>query len=208
MGQAKRFPYAIEVIAVFFILTILALVMIPKFLDAQIRSQIARAQQDLKLIGEALILYSKDHGQYPGNNLKDPDEELQVLTTPIAYLNSMPLDTFRRKEYEIFTSEVLEDEMSSFASYSYSRFNLPPGSFGGERAAVLQIWYLISPGPDFDEDAAFVPSGTKENYFYYAPSNGVLSNGDIVRSSYDCDASLRFPTPTPSFWANPNFYVK
>lgn len=95
----------IELLIVTAIIGILAAIAVPNFLNAQTRARIARVEADARSIGVALEMYRLDQQQYPpdgystvythfslkwGNNPSSGKH----LTTPIAYLSSLPIDPF------------------------------------------------------------------------------------------------------------------
>lgn len=91
----------IELLIVVAIIAILAAIAIPNFLAAQVRSKVSRAKADIRTIATGLESYRTDNDNYPLGydtwDPLDPDKEpLYVITTPIAYLTSVPRDPFLR----------------------------------------------------------------------------------------------------------------
>lgn len=89
----------IEILVVVAIISILATIAIPNYIDAQTRSKVARVQADMKAFDAAIITYVLDH------NKKPPTHDLHSetynpnnwwgflspsLTTPVAYLTGLP----------------------------------------------------------------------------------------------------------------------
>src|SRR5881394_947064 len=108
MGQryyrARRAFTLIELLIVVGIISILALIAVPNFLEAQIRAKVTRGKADLRTIATALEAYHVDTNHYPpdydsniypGVTVVDESLTYAQLTTPIAYITSVPRDPFR-----------------------------------------------------------------------------------------------------------------
>ena len=90
----------IELLIVVAIIGILAAIAVPNFLQAQTRAKVARAQADLRLLEGALQSYYVDFNDVPldgddiepiNTDLWDTRVGLRVLTSPEAYVSSIPL---------------------------------------------------------------------------------------------------------------------
>ncbi|MGI6454056.1 MAG: type II secretion system protein [bacterium] len=79
----------IELLIVVAIIGILAAIAVPNFLNAQIRAKVARCKSDLRSIGMALEQYNLDNNTYP------PGLRLDLLTTPVSYIATIPPDVFQ-----------------------------------------------------------------------------------------------------------------
>jgi len=85
----------IELLIVVAIIAILAAIAVPNFLEAQVRSKVARVKADLRSLATALEAYMTDYNDYP--DYKHPDgnyafiQYLPDLTTPVAYLTSVTI---------------------------------------------------------------------------------------------------------------------
>ncbi len=92
----------IELLIVVAIIAILAAIAVPNFLEAQTRSKVVRMQNDLRTLAQAIELYRVDEGQYPRigppGTCQMASSGVAELTTPIAYLNPYPLDSFRLED--------------------------------------------------------------------------------------------------------------
>jgi prepilin-type N-terminal cleavage/methylation domain-containing protein len=110
----------IELLVVVAIISILASIAVPNFLEAQIRAKVARVRADQRTMATALETYVVDHNKYPirrdtwdtreyplywapplKTKIYDPARPtaavgLHVLTTPVMYLSSLPSDVFNR----------------------------------------------------------------------------------------------------------------
>ncbi|MBM3335345.1 prepilin-type N-terminal cleavage/methylation domain-containing protein, partial [Candidatus Sumerlaeota bacterium] len=91
----------IELLIVVAIIAILAAIAVPNFLEAQVRSKISRLRADMRTIATAMEAYFTDHNGYPlhidydtGPIPLNARPWFAALTTPVAYLTSMPTDPF------------------------------------------------------------------------------------------------------------------
>jgi general secretion pathway protein G len=67
----------IEILIVVVILSILAITVVPQFLDQPGKARVARAQADIQNLNKALSMYKLDNFNYPSTS-----QGLQALTTP------------------------------------------------------------------------------------------------------------------------------
>jgi type II secretion system protein G len=165
----------IELLVVVAIIAILASIAVANFLEAQTRAKVSRAQNDLRTIATALETYRIDNRRYPPTpqiSLSDRDRRLAYLTTPVAYLSTIPLEVFARQKKEgyAFWSSRLNDAMKVSPVYAY----LP------DEEVRLGRWALFSRGPDLDYEVA-VEEGGSGLLMYYDTTNGTISNGDVMR---------------------------
>ena len=193
MTFKSRFGFTlIELLIVVAIIGILAAIAVPNFLNAQMRAKIAKAQADMQSIVTALEEYRIDHNLYPlwlnpdGSQKNPLDRRLFPLTTPIAYMSSVPQDPFI---YGPPGARVNESQNEAYITYDYteawSRIH-----FGGLSVVPPQArcsdYKLTSAGPDF--------TNTWGNTVTYMPTNGMRSAGDIIRlgarTSFPCDDTL------------------
>lgn len=166
----------VELLIVVAIIAILAAIAVPNFLEAQTRSKISRAQNDLRAITTALEAYRVDENKYPPCS---PDTQgspgLHMITTPIAYITGVNM-----RDVYVGLGPDAQFELYGYAS----RSDVGYADFGSGEIAFW--WILASNGPDSrrtafrqplqDEDAAAFMS------CFYDPTNGVLSRGDILRA--------------------------
>lgn len=163
----------IELLIVVAIIGILAAIAVPNFLNAQIRAKIARTHADMKAMSTALEQYFLDWNSYVEDHDWPSDASqrgLFRLTSPMAYLSSLPQDAF-----------------SSGSAHNYSEQN-PNFEFGSgnardaSKAWPNQAYIIISAGPDraeqVDGNDSF-PFGV--TILTFDASNGLKSGGDIVR---------------------------
>src|SRR5688572_25714650 len=105
----------VEILVVVAILAILALIAIPNLLESQVRSKVARAKADMRTIATAMEAYATDKHQYPpdfnaniypGISVTDESLTYAQITTPVAYITSVPLDPFHRGMFEYFGTDA------------------------------------------------------------------------------------------------------
>ena len=88
----------IELLIVVAIIAILASIAVPNLLEAQTRSKVSRVKADLRTVATALEAYHGDYNVYPPSTLVIPFRRLIPLTTPVAYIVTVPLDVFQTNE--------------------------------------------------------------------------------------------------------------
>ena len=104
--QDKGFTL-IELLIVVAIIAILAAIAVPNFLEAQTRSKVSRAKADMRAISTAISTYMVDYNDsppllFPGTFANGKDGQWHhgfvspQLTTPVAYLTSLPNDPFTK----------------------------------------------------------------------------------------------------------------
>ena len=156
---------------------LLTAIAVPNFIEAQQRSKVSLTKADMRSLATALESYYVDCNDYPAwttgadsankwelpsFQVSTPQKKIMTLTTPIAYITSFLQDPFSK-------------EGKTFSYYS-----------------VKNGWILWSLGPDQKVDLSLElikklyradisqPSLDLLQY-YYDPTNGSASGGDIVR---------------------------
>lgn len=202
----KRAFTLIELLIVVAIIAILAAIAVPNFLEAQVRSKVSRVKADLRSIATALESYAVDNNSYPVIELPPSANPKWVLTTPIAYLTSMPFDVFRLASPSSGTLNGMEK------IYLYGENSAKNMARSADPQASATAWVVMSGGPDTDFDVSisdgsgfvpdisrlvfypewspdlFTPAGLASGtgaiqYMHYDPTNGTVSSGDIYRFS-------------------------
>ncbi|HQQ00020.1 MAG TPA: prepilin-type N-terminal cleavage/methylation domain-containing protein [bacterium] len=162
----------IELLIVVAIIGILAAIAVPNFLNARMRATIARMETDVKALGDALMMYRIDHRCYFEHQGGNPLVEWAPLTTPVAYIATIPLDPFRNPDLQPIYQSMSE-------AYGYS-------SFGP--LSCRSNWSIKGLGPDKDEDFTgtdYTPeTSDRFKQGLYNPSNGIYSSGDVMHASW------------------------
>ena len=171
----------IELLIVVAIISILAAIAVPNFLEAQIRAKNSRAKSDMRVIATALEIYRTDYNNYPETYVMPRWERFFPLTTPISYLTSVPHDPY-----------CMEDDEANTIDWGPRHHCYKMGATpltGPHRFAIS------SNGPDLDEDSipiklypgfswtVFLGKDPDFQYMVYDATNGSVSNGDIWRLS-------------------------
>jgi prepilin-type N-terminal cleavage/methylation domain-containing protein len=184
----------IELLIVVAIIAILAAIAIPNFLAAQTRAKVSRAKGEMRTLATGLEAYYVDNTDYvraarppnpPGPFVSLCSLRLSPLTTPVAYITKIPKpDPFGN----------ITNEAAGYDTYDYVDENsfialrgsiaLAKPQWGG--ATWGRAWRLSSPGPDRVESYAgnvfayanYPAAGWPT---YYDPTNGTISNGDVIR---------------------------
>jgi type II secretion system protein G len=175
----------IELLIVVAIIAILAAIALPNFLEAQTRSKVSRAKTDMRNLQNGLEMYRIDSNFYPPDT-GDEDWSWKFLTTPTAYLGSIPRSPFKemhspydwrvghdwyiywnilgdtpvhrhiQKSYFVITCTGPDQSLDCWGHWL---FNDPPGPISPNYVETEQFWNAI-----------------------YDPTNGTVSFGDLVAS--------------------------
>ncbi len=171
----------VELLIVMAVIAILSAIAVPNLLEAQTRSKVSRVKADFRALATAIEAYHTDYKHYPpwmdgGNNEINPvRRRLVPLTTPVAYISSVPYkDPFPdERDPKIYNTYDYVD------AESFARDGDPEPSFRSRGAE----WRINSAGPDrFNSFGGPSYMNPPENPGYdYDPTNGTVSKGDIVR---------------------------
>jgi len=175
----------IELLIVVAIIAILALIAVPNFLEAQTRAKVVRIRSDFRSLLTALQAYRTDFNDYPDDNPRPGGGggtswyndiiPLTYLTTPVAYITTVPTNPF----YDLRVSRG-PGESQGRGNYAY---------WGSDRhPEILPIYFhIVSCGPDSVSNGAGgktgrevidrLPSFINE---LYDPTNGTVSRGDLM----------------------------
>ena len=194
----------IELLIVVAIIAILAAIAIPNLLEAQVRSKVSRVKADMATLKTALETFRLDRGQYPPDSSYGVIvyiDRLKYLTTPVAYITSVPKDPFvdKGKTIEYCASEQYNPYKaggSKSAEFLYPLtydFAARRGPNGWESR---QVWAKISRQPDsvYWGMRSVGPDGWPawlgDAMPSYDPTNGTVSRGNIYRTSIGEDQPL------------------
>ena len=191
----------IELLIVVAIIAILAAIAVPNFLEAQTRSRVSRTLSDFRTLRTGLEAYRVDNVQYPETDLgltmlNQGYLSYYRLTTPISYLTSVPSSPWKET---YGTADPASPKIASdINGYLYVRRiaidgNDDPDYLQDRRVYVHQgaltpqrelrrgEWLLKSVGPNNRDDRDAPPRGLGIQARVYDPTNGTLSDGDIVQ---------------------------
>ncbi len=172
----------IELLIVVAIIGILAAIAVPNFLNAQTKAKISKAYSDIRALAMANEMYALDNnGGYPPESESNAYERSRVeaglffLTTPIAYIGSIPEDPFVLPNDNSGTPQLYETGV-------YRRWPNPRNL----------AYVIFTIGPDGGENGLYSASpfigaqrrGGQGNS--YAASNGLKSVGDIFWYGGNC----------------------
>ncbi len=186
----------IELLIVVAIIAILAAIAVPNFLEAQVRAKVSRSKNDQRSIATAIEAYAVDNGDVP---LGPPyyaqapwniwsAVALRALTTPVAFMTSVPQDVFRSKGG--MRKGVYDDS----TTYEYGALNKSTPKTGPTNTTAYNrgyVWTIQGAGPARIYSwpgvwpmivGAGAPGPQKETCVY-DPSNGTVSQGWIVRTN-------------------------
>lgn len=193
----------IELLIVVAIIGILAAIAVPNFLNAQTRAKISKVLSDIHSMGQGQEMYRVDWNTYTENH-HDSDVPLHAglyrLTTPTAYMSSLPIDPF-------YNSPIANADDWGKTQKHYTFGTEPDWTTawdrGGNPSGAATRWLVASAGPDFSDDSnpvfeypgiqntlwdtpgRFSAPGYTTTFYYmrYHPSNGLISRGDILVAS-------------------------
>ena len=222
----------IELLIVVAIIAILAAIAVPNFLEAQVRAKVSRCKADLRTLATAVESYRTDNNTYPlvklveqntstgpGNAEADPypfvaapgsNNEFYFsdkfpITTPIAYLTSMPPDPFFRMiiaSPASGTTGLSPNPKRREFQYSSSQYSAAAGSAA---LAGFELcygsWRMWSGGPDgYRRDILLRQSNASTSMRCYDPTNGSVSFGDIWRTPKNPDGGRPTYNTPPDDW--------
>lgn len=175
----------IELLIVVAIISILASIAVPNFMEAQARSKVSRARTDMRTLATALETYVVDNNRYPPN-WEYGGERLTPsnLSSPISYLTSLPSDPFRTsfdyvlRRYDYHNVQDLVDRGES---------SWPPNDL-----RRYGLWRFVSYGPK-GEYLPWIP---------YDSTNGTMSAGNVLRTHLSPEGRIGY-----DFWDPANPYL-
>ena len=194
----RRFGFTlIELLIVVAIIGILAAIAVPNFLNAQTRARISRTYADLKALSTAQEMYFLDKNYYA------PAFQLHHLTTPVAYIASIPQDVFAPKWKKSSQGEA--GAQVTWYRYVYGTDDpkllgwaglrdahcadyyayFPPFALRSQAMSLATsqgcptVWLVKSYGPNVDKQGLASSDGDDFTLRYDA-TNGLISIGDLA----------------------------
>lgn len=194
----------IELLIVVAIIAILAAIAVPNFLEAQTRSRVSRSLADMRTLVTATETYRVDWNDRPvANTTAGPGHWWGFtptgLTTPIAYITSIPTMPFIDDTVAMMWGNLSGDSsgMNQPYTYIYRTYGLAlsnpallqPGA-GGIAAGIPNTW-------SGDQNRDFFDKVSRSSYVFYTsgpdnldgtvwlapstydPTNGTVSFGDV-----------------------------
>jgi len=169
----------IELLIVVTIIGIIVGIALPNYLNAQVRARVSQAQAEMRTLATALEVYYVDRNSYPhwmidGLQINPTSARLVPLTTPVAYLSSIP-------GRDPFPDQDMPDTYDTYDYVDAESFAARGDAEPSYRVRGAE-WRLSSAGPDrVNTYGGPVELTSWENPgFDYDPSNGTVSKGDIV----------------------------
>ena len=177
----------IELLIVVAIIAILAAIAVPNFLEAQVRAKVVSVRGDFRNIYQAHEAYRIDWNKYPpdkitgktiGTSWYNDFQNFVALTTPVAYLSSVPTNPF-------FDKRASNNGTTYNGRGNYTYYSKSDGAVYNPQLGIY--YHCSSCGPDgvsqlggSQMNAAYVKSRQKPFVdCLYDPSNGSTAKGDL-----------------------------
>ena len=197
--KSKQGFTLIELLIVVAIIGILAAIAIPNFLQAQVRSKIARVVSEHSTIGTAVELYATDFSAYPPDWIPRwvagwPFYLSSALSTPIEYTSGGilldPFPTLGWPKAHIATRYRFKNMMIGVGDLKYEDLSSYPGTEADQKD--LGKWVIYSNGPTrrLALPPGFYDGANVGDWLWlpYDATNGTVSRGCIIRCQKFQDA--------------------
>jgi len=191
----------IELLIVVAIIGILAAIAVPNFLNAQVRARVARAESDIRVLENAVMMYMLDTSKRP-IDYDDPGGAV--------YLGGLGMGTPSNGAPSEITGVPEFSFAPNFMSYSQLRILTTPISYitttamndvfcsrcaityntrysGSSTQPESYTFSLVGPDRKTGDWGFFFRPGGNPNGLQYEPSNGLSSRGDIFVSNVFSD---------------------
>jgi len=194
----------IELLIVVAIIAILAAIAVPNFLEAQVRAKVSRCKNDTRSLAVALEAYYVDWNSYTHRASAREGDSFHgwvQLTTPVAYITSIPRDPFGEVKAGQFRLRSIYELGAGAVGIGPAGLPANPG-----KGFPSNTWLISGFGPDKTDDvvsASLFPghrwSWNDADYpwlnipandpaaisealsLLYDPTNGTISAGNILR---------------------------
>jgi prepilin-type N-terminal cleavage/methylation domain-containing protein len=191
--KTRRAFTLIELLIVVAIIAILASIAMVNYSQATVRAKSSALKNDLRITATALEAYVTDNGHYPpsagvgeyynefGYFTEPVSARMIPLTTPIAYVSSVPVDPFRPKD------GWGSPDLDTYDTFDYVDADAVPSK--GSSLTSGADWRISSAGPDLYQAYGGRTAGdvdANQKGVDYDPTNGTTSAGDIVRVGPPC----------------------
>ncbi len=224
----------IELLIVVAIIAILAAIAVPNFLEAQTRAKTARVKADMRTLATAIELYAIDHNRpplgfqeifrgspppypttrryrnmlgYGGNQVLIMAHPYNLMTTPVAFVTTIPQDPFYVSEFTGRQTDPRDYRIRAFYTFNTINWRLSKGYWHTWKWRASHqkghVWGLqgVGPGKVPRENPPYVQSvladatyvrvvGTRHNIGpfpgcdgIYDPTNGTISTGRMYRTN-------------------------
>ncbi len=192
-GERRSGFTLIELLIVVAIIGILAAIAIPNFRNAQMRAKLTQVESNMKALSTASMAYNTDHGVFP---LHDHITNCRGLSTPIAYIGSIPYDIFQMEGLRLNDVVKRLSQMpgtihpepfytTSAGAWGQRSLDGPPPPFpnlcGRFRQAPDRFEKCRGQYPNGRYFVSLGPSRLHEAGTVYDLTNGIKSKGDIIR---------------------------
>jgi len=132
----------------------------------------------MRTLAVALEVYVVDHNNYPvaydyffGGGLNPLVRRFIPLTTPVAYIATIPEDPFVAKNGVWFPTPTAKETVNTFDYWDIVTAETMLGADQEDCSLFGREWRMSSAGPDLYYAWADRP---------YDPTNGTVSKGDII----------------------------
>jgi type II secretion system protein G len=180
MSHIKKGFTLIELLIVIAIILILIAIALPNFLEAQIRARVVKAKSEMKSIYTGMESYYIDFKIYPEESEQDialtsEGKGLLRLTSPIAYMTSIPEDPFGGEDRDVAGGNTL---------ILYEVGGVEAGQTYPRCGECCVTWCMFSKSPwgeqiPYGENPHFNVTG--RDIRTYNPTNGTSSRGNIFQ---------------------------